>query len=154
MLQDYLLCEGFDNLLWSYSPNVEANLTEASFLERYPGNDRVDLIGFDAYQQGTEQDFVNQFNSNMTVLSGYARKHNKLVAVTECGLRNLKDPTWWTRVIHPQVEKYPLCYFLVWRNARHEYFGPAPGEKNAPYFREMVNKKNVLMLNDIKSVKR
>ena len=133
---------------------MEANLTEASFLERYPGNDRVDLIGFDAYQQGTEQDFVNQFNSNMTVLSGYARKHNKLVAVTECGLRNLKDPTWWTRVIHPQVEKYPLCYFLVWRNARHEYFGPAPGEKNAPYFREMVNKKNVLMLNDIKSVKR
>jgi hypothetical protein len=70
-------------------------------------------------------------------------------ALTECGLKNLTDPTWWTRVLKPQIDKYPLSYFLVWRNAKHEYFGPAPGEENAIYFNEMVSNKNVLTLKDI-----
>ena len=46
MLQDYLTQErGFNNLLWSYSPNLEGGWTEERFLQRYPGNDRVTLIG-------------------------------------------------------------------------------------------------------------
>jgi hypothetical protein len=59
------------------------------------------------------------------------------------------DPTWWSRVLKPQLDKYPLSYFLFWRNYTTEYFGPAPGEKNAESFLEMVRSKNVLMLNDI-----
>ncbi len=150
MLQDYLLSEGFDNLVWSYSPNLDGTCMEELFLERYPGDERVDLIGLDAYQWGTEQDFVKQINADMRMLSRYAEKHGKLFALTECGLKNLPDPTWWTRVLKPQIDKYPICYFLVWRNAKHEYFGPAPGEKNAIYFNEMIRNKNVMMLKDIK----
>ena len=147
MLQDYLLSEGFDNLVWSYSPNLDGNCSEQQFLERYPGDDRVDLIGLDAYQWGTEEDYVQQLNADLTA---YAVNHGKLLALTECGLKNLPDPTWWTRVLKPQLDRYPLSYFLVWRNAKHEFFGPAPGEKNAVYFNEMVRSDNVLMLKDIK----
>jgi len=149
MLQDYLLDEGMDNLVWSYSPNLDGHFPESKFLERYPGDDRVDVIGLDAYQWGTEEDFVSQINTNLTMLSDYATKKNKLLALTECGLKNLPDPTWWTRVLKPQTDKYPICYFLVWRNAKHEFFGPAPGEENASYFKEMVRSGNVLMLKDI-----
>ena len=150
MLQDYLLSEGFDNLVWSYSPNLDGNCTEQQFMERYPGDDRVDLIGLDAYQWGTEEDYVRQVNADLQMLTAYAQSHGKLLALTECGLKNLPDPTWWTRVLKPQLDRYPLCYFLVWRNAKHEYFGPAPGEKNALYFKELIRSSNVLMLQDIK----
>ena len=171
MLQDYLLSEGFDNLIWSYSPNlgvcdeaktwqlaagISAQTTADSlsqsmryFLERYPGDDRVDLLGLDAYQWGTEQDFVRQLNDDLQLLTDYSYNHSRLLALTECGLKNLPDPTWWTRVLKPQIDRYPLCYFLVWRNAKHEFFAPAPGEKNAIYFNEMMKNRNLLMLKDI-----
>lgn len=147
MLQDYLLSEGFDNLVWSWSPNL--GVRQETIDSYYPGDDRVDLIGLDAYQWGTEEEYVRDLNADLIVLCGFAAEKNKLFALTECGLKNLPDPTWWTRVLKPQIDKYPISYFLVWRNAKHEYFGPAPGEKNALYFNEMVRSKNVLMLHDI-----
>ena len=74
----------------------------------------------------------------------------RLVALTECGYQNLPDPTWWTRVLKPQIEKFPLSYFLVWRNAdHHQYFAPAPSTKDAPDFRKMVEDKRILMLKDV-----
>lgn len=149
MLQDYLISEGLDNLVWSYSPNLDGNCTEQQFLERYPGDERVDIIGLDAYQWGTEEDYIRQLNGDLTMLTQYVTKSGKLLALTECGIKNLPDPTWWTRILKPQMDKYPLSYFLVWRNAKHEYFGPAPGEKNALYFNEMIRSSNVLMLKDI-----
>ena len=150
MLQDYLLSEGFDNLIWSWSPNLGI-ASQSSTLDPlyYPGDDRIDLIGLDAYQWGTEQEFVRDLNADLTMLCSFATEHGKLFALTECGLKNLPDPTWWTRVLKPQLDKYPISYFLVWRNAKHEFFGPAPGEKNALYFNEMIRSKNVLMLKDI-----
>ena len=149
MLQDYLLSEGLDNLVWSYSPNLDGNCTEQQFLERYPGDERVDIIGLDAYQWGTEEDYIRQLNGDLAMLTQYATKKGKLLALTECGMKNLPDPTWWTRILKPQIDKYPLSYFLVWRNAKHEFFGPSPGEKNALYFNEMIRNINVLMLKDI-----
>ena len=149
MLQDYLLSEGMDNLVWSYSPNLDGHTDEAKFLERYPGDERVDLIGLDAYQWGTEDDFVRQVNADLTMMTQYAQSHHKLIALTECGLKNLTDPTWWTRVLKPQISRYPLCYFLVWRNAPHEFFGPVPSTPNGNYFNQLVKQHDVLMLKDV-----
>ena len=149
MLQDYLDFEGFENLVWSYSPNLDGKMTEEKFLERYPGDERVALIGLDAYQWGTEQDFVEQFNADLSFYSGFAKRHNKLFAVTECGLQNLTDPTWWSRVLKPQLDKYPLSYALFWRNYKKEFFGPAPGQPDAASFIELYNAPNTLFLKDI-----
>lgn len=145
-LQDHLIADGLDNLVWSWSPNLGLHDDD---LDTYPGDDRVDIVGLDAYQWGTEAEFVRQLNDDLARLTTFCAEHAKLLALTECGLKNLPDPTWWTRVLKPQTDRYPICYFLVWRNARHEFFGPAPGTQNATYFREMVRSKNILMLNDI-----
>ncbi len=149
MLQDYLLAEGLDNLVWGFSPNLDGNCPESKFLLRYPGDERVDIIGLDAYQWGNEEDYIKQINADLSMLSNYAQKHNKLLALTECGIKNIPDPSWWTRILKPQMDKYVLSYFLVWRNTRHEFFGPAPGEKNSLYFNEMIRNGNILMLKDI-----
>ncbi len=152
MLQDYLLFEGLENLVWSYSPNYSERLTEEVFLERYPGDDRVDIIGLDAYQWSVEEEelYVKQLNNNLTMLCDYAQRNKKLVAVTECGMKNLADPTWWTRVMQAQLDKYPVLYFLVWRSAgTHEFYGPVPDTESGLYFNLMYETDKVLFLQDI-----
>ena len=149
LLQDTLNERGFFNLLWSYSPNLDGQWTEEHFMERYPGNDRVTLIGEDAYQWGTEADFVKQVSADLDFLSDFAHKNSKLFALTECGLKNMPDSTWYTRVLWPVMERYPLCYFLLWRNSTQEYFGPVPGEPTAADFHKLVASDRVLMLRDV-----
>ena len=149
LLQDALLMRGLTNLLWSYSPNLDGKWTEERFLARYPGNERVTLIGEDAYQWGTEEDFVRDLNADLTFLSDFAKKNGKLLAMTECGLQNMTDSTWWTRVLKPQMDKYPISYFLLWRNASHEYFGPSPEQPCAADFKKLYEAKNTLFLRDI-----
>ena len=147
-LQDRLLADGLTNIVWSWSPNY--SMKEDDF-DTYPGDDRVDIIGLDAYQQRNgEEAFIRTLGEDLTRLCNYAKKANRMVALTECGYQNLPDPTWWTRVLKPQIEKFPLSYFLVWRNAdHHQYFAPAPSTKDAPDFRKMVEDKRVLMLKDV-----
>ena len=150
MLQDYLRQQHFDNLVWAYSPGMAANLTEEKYLERYPGHDRIDLMGFDGYQWGTKEDFVAQLDQNLTMLTALAAKHQKVAAITECGLKNLTDPTWWTSTLLPTVKKHDgISYLLTWRNYKEEWFGPSPSKPDAPYFREFYKSPNTMFLKDI-----
>ena len=118
-------------------------------LQRYPGNDRVTLIGEDAYQWGAEEDFVKQLTADLDFLSVFAKRNGKLLAMTECGFKNTPDPTWWTRVLKPVMDKYPLCYFLTWRNYSKEYFGPSKDEPSGADFKKLYEAGNTLFLKDI-----
>ena len=150
MLQDKLDADGFDNLLWAYSPGMASDLTAEKYLERYPGDDRIGVVGIDGYQWVSKEDFVAQLDSNLTMLTKFAEDHGKIAALTECGLKNLTDPTWWTSTLTPVLDKHKISYFLVWRNYKKEWFGPSPAMPDAPYFKEMYTKDNVLFLNEIK----
>lgn len=150
MLQDKLTADGFDNLLWAYSPGMAADLTEEKYLERYPGDDRISLVGIDGYQWGPRADFMAQLDANLAMLTKFAEVHGKIAALTECGLKNLTEPDWWTTALNAVVEKYPISYLLVWRNASHEWFGPSPAKPDAPYFVEYYNSDKSLFLNEIK----
>nr|AKF12291.1 glycoside hydrolase family protein 26 [uncultured bacterium] len=150
MLQDYMNGRGFDNLLWCYSPNLDGKWTKERFMERYPGNDRVTLLGVDAYQWGTEEEFVSSLTADLDFLTQYAKDNDKLIALTECGLKNMPDSTWYSRVSKPVMDRYPICYFLLWRNAgEQEFFGPVPGQPSADDFKKLYEAKNVLFLKDI-----
>ncbi len=149
MLQDKLDADGFDNLLWAYSPGMAADLTTEKYLERYPGDDRIQLVGIDGYQWGTKEDFMSQLDQNLAMLTQFAKDHGKIAALTECGLKNLTDSTWWTSSLQPVVEKYPISYLLVWRNYVKEWFGPSPNQADAPYFRDFYNEPKTLFLKDI-----
>ena len=149
LLQDELIARGFDNLLWSFSPNLDGGWNEERFLKRYPGNDRVALIGEDAYQWGTEEDFVRALTKDLDFLQEFAEKNNKIFALTECGIKNLPDATWWTRVLKPIMDRYPICYFHTWRNYKEEFFAPDPKQKSAADFKKLYEASNVLFLKEI-----
>ena len=108
------------------------------------------LLGEDAYQWGGEAEFRSALTADLTFLSHFASKNQKLLAMTECGLKNMTDSTWWTRVLQPIMDQYPICYFLLWRNYREEYFGPSPELPCAADFRKLYESSNVLFLKDIK----
>jgi hypothetical protein len=151
MLQDYLRDErGFTNLLWSYSPNLDGQWNEQRFLARYPGNDRVTLIGEDAYQWGTEDDFLKAVTADLTFMTDFCKKNGKLLALTECGLKNMTDATWWTRVLKPVMDKYPISYFLLWRNYKKEFFGPSKSHPCGADYKKLYEADDTLFLNDIK----
>lgn len=142
-----------DNLVWSYSPNLFGSWTEAQWLVRYPGDDRVDLIGEDAYQWGREEDFARQLDADLALITKIAAERGKLIALTECGYQNSPDATWWQRVFKPVMEKYPVCYFLPWRNYSKDHFGASPAAKTAEDFKAWAKQKNFLFVKDIRKVK-
>lgn len=153
MTQDKLNQSLPGQILWSYSPNLQGNWTEEQWMVRYPGDDRVDLIGEDAYQWGTEEDFKNGLTADLELITAIAKKHGKLIAMTECGYQNSPDATWWTRVFKPIVDKYPICYFLPWRNYKGEHFGAAKSLATADDFLKLYKAKNTLFLEEIKKIK-
>lgn len=142
-----------DYIVWSYSPSYGGQWTEEQYLSRYPGDDRVQLLGDDDYQWGTEADFKQMLDYNLSHLTDFARKHGKLIALTECGYQNSPDATWWTRVVQPIIEKYPICYLLPWRNYKKEHFGASKDAKTADDFKQWSKQKKFLFLNDVKKIK-
>lgn len=139
-----------DYIVWSYSPNLQGNWTEEKWMVRYPGDDRVDLIGEDAYQWGSEADFKTQLDADLALITKIAKEHGKLIAMTECGYQNSPDATWWQRVFKSIIEKYPVCYFLPWRNYSKEHFGASKDAKTADDFKEWAKGKKMLFVKGIR----
>ena len=151
MLQDKLNGDGFDNLVWAYSPGCDDNLTAERLLERYPGDDRVDMIGLDGYQWTPEEKdaYIARTKQNLGVLCTVAKAHGLIPALTETGMKNMTQPDWWSTTLLPAVKDYPISYLLTWRNYKNEWFGPANSKPDAPYFREFHAADKTLFLNDI-----
>lgn len=150
MTQDYVNATLKESIVWSYSPSASGRWTEQQWLVRYPGDDRIDLLGVDAYQWGTEEAFVKELNAELALITKLAKERGKLIAMTECGYQNSPDPTWWQRVFKPVIEKYPVCYLLPWRNYHKEHFGASPAAKTADDFKAWAKQKQFLFLKDIK----
>ena len=120
------------------------------FMKRYPGNDRVTLLGEDAYQWGTEEEFISGLTADLDFLTQFAKNNGKLLALTECGFRSMPDSTWYSRVLKPIMDKYPLCYFLLWRNAdNQEFFGPVPSTPCGDDFKKLYEAENILFLKEL-----
>ncbi len=146
MTQDYLNERLPGQLLWSYSPSPRSI---EHLLERWPGDDRVQLFGIDAYQWGTEEDFMAGFAFGLDLMDEYVKDHPMLIAVTECGRVNSDIPDWWTRVFHPIASQHKICYCLPWRNAAKEHFGASKDAPTAEDFKAFAALPETLFLNDI-----
>ena len=73
-------------------------------------------------------------------------------AYTETGYEAVPDSIWWTQTLLPIIEKYPVSYVLVWRNAREKvnhYYAPYPGQVSADDFMKFYANERTLFLNDI-----
>ncbi len=132
------------NLLLAYSA-AEAR-DQAHYLERYPGDAYVDVVGFDAYYSGDGTAFKKQMTTELPIITAVARAHHKLPTLSETGFERLPAADWWTKTLLPALAGYRLSYVLVWRNGRPDhYYAPYPGQASAADFKKFARDKNVLL---------
>lgn len=116
--------EQVHNILYVYSTTEFKDKKE--YEERYPGNEWIDVVGFDSYQNtdiiGARKDFIKNNIIRLAMLTEFARSNNKVPAFSETGYENLLDANWYTRTLYETIKDFPISYVLVWRNG---------GKKNA-----------------------
>jgi mannan endo-1,4-beta-mannosidase len=146
---------GVHNFLYAFSPDCLFG-TEAEYLERYPGDDWVDLVGMDDYADfGRDGKYdLDAGIRKLKIVSDYARQAGKLAAFTETGLESLSDPTWWTDTLLPTLKTHGLrlSYVLVWRNdirSPTHYYAPFPGHPSVPDFVKFYEDPTMLFENNL-----
>ena len=119
---------GVRNFLYGWSPDKNFT-TETQYLQRYPGDAYVDLVGMDNYGDLGTSGNNNTASSKLVIVSNYAKKANKIAALTETGLVNLTQPDWFTKrlLATMQLAKVEIAYALVWANRKDGYWTPYVG---------------------------
>ena len=146
------------NFIYAFSPDNRF-LTEEQYLERYPGDEWVDMVGVDNYGDwGRDGKYnLDAGIKKLKIVSDYAGKAGKLAAFTETGLESIPNTTWWTETLLNSLkkEKLKLAYVLVWRNdtkSPTHYYAPFPGQISEPDFIKFYKDPYTLFENDLKNI--
>ena len=122
---------GLDNLIWVWTVDLVKGF-ESRNLEWYPGDEYVDIVSFDVYENNTEaKSYQYQTLVDMT-------KGKKLVTISECG--NIPDPEkcmeagnrWSWFMVWPSTDAAgnPSLYNQGWALNTDEYWRKVMG---SPY---------------------
>lgn len=145
------------NFIYAFSPDNNF-LTEAEYLDRYPGDEWVDMLGIDNYgDMGRDRYAPDVAAKKLKIISDYAEKKGKLAAFTETGLESIPNGTWWTDVLLKvmKASKAKLSYVLVWRNdttSPTHYYAPYPGQVSVPDFLTFYNDPYTLFEKDLHNI--
>ncbi|MCQ2152172.1 MAG: glycoside hydrolase family 26 protein [Bacteroidales bacterium] len=146
-----------EGLLWAVSPNSLPADFE-SWESRYPGDEYVDIVGLDCYcstyvpQETALPMFAQDIKRCLGSLKAFADKHGKILALTETGYEALTHEKWWTEVLAPAIEEFPIAYLLVWRNTDEmprgmtHFYTPWPGGPSESDFVKWVEGGKVRLL--------
>lgn len=131
------------NLLFAYSPSDMKGYGDYDL--RYPGDDYVDIIGFDMYANG---DFSTSLVENCREAVNFANARGKVAALTEFGVRdgiqNTNINTWFTSAFLNPIKNDPVArqivFALTWRNGdlTHHWI-PLSGDPTFVSFVNMYN---------------
>lgn len=150
---EYLRDEkGLHNLLYAYSTDVFRD--EAHYLERYPGDEYVDILGFDDYHDVSVRGDVEELTRRLHIVANLAQRKGKLAALTETGQEAVPTPNWWTDVllhgITADSTAATISYVMLWRNARSSHhYAPYKGHPCEPNFLEFYRDSYTLFENDL-----
>ncbi|MBN1892870.1 beta-mannosidase [bacterium] len=124
------------HLLYAISP--QEIRSESEYLDRYPGDAWVDILGMDYYKLWTKSN-VPDLGKALGVMARLAEARGKVAALTEVGVENVPAPDWWTAYLLAGIRydawSGKIAWALVWRNASTDHhFGPYPGHASASDF--------------------
>lgn len=161
--KDYLEEQGVHNMIWIYSPGGPF-ASETEYLEYYPGNEYVDILAFDYYDDyntypaGADTSFFDSLDKTCKIVSDLAKKNGKLAAISECGVRVMKadgsdyegllvkgNPVGtaasginWYQKVSDIAKANDMPYYLVWANFSDTNFY-VPYKYNSTYGQELIN---------------
>lgn len=159
--RDYLENKGVHNMLYVYSPCGPIT-SEEDFMSRYPGDEYVDVLGFDyyadyTYGQDADDSYFTNLDSTCQVVSKIAEEHGKIAGISECGVRvtradgssdgllvkgnpvaQEKSGYNWYQKVSDVAKKNDMPYYLVWANFSDTNFY-VPYKYDDTYGQEMIN---------------
>ena len=114
LLRDKLEGEyGLDNLIWVWTLDTTPG-AESQYASWYPGNDLVDIVGVDIYEENTDAK-ARQFQAAASLSGG-----SKMTTISECG--NIPDPEkcladqeCWSWFVAWDLESYSLNTHNYWK---------------------------------------
>lgn len=145
------------NFIYAFSPDNRFD-SEEEFLDRYPGNKWVDMVGMDNYGDlGRDGYKLDLAINKLRIITKFAEENNKIAAFTETGLESIPDTTWWTDILLKTLEdkEVKMSYVLVWRNdsrSKTHYYAPFPGQVSEKNFIEFYNSDLMLFENDLNNI--
>lgn len=151
---DHLRIRGVHNIVVAYSMADYEN--EEEFAAMYPGDDYGDIVGFDIYQYGTAEEFLAQMKTKSEVAAAFAREHDKIWAVCECGYEGIPQNDWFTKVLAQYICGTDCSHALLWRNAHDReghFYAAYPSHTSADDMRRLAERADVLMLDDYNRLK-
>jgi len=139
--------KGVRNIIYAFSPDRNFH-TKETYLERYPGDEYVDILGVDIYWDFTpDGEGLESIKNKLKIISDVAKEKNKIAAFTETGLEGLPHPEWWTKRLLPVIEgdSINLAFVMLWRNAtQSHHFAPYRGSISSEDFLDFGNKDKIL----------
>lgn len=162
-LREYLESRGVHNMLYVYSPNGPFTTAE-QFLSTYPGDEYVDILSFDYYDDYntypavSDGSFFTHLDGTCRALSALAEEKGKIASISESGVRVMKQDgsdnegllvqgnpvreeaagTNWYQTVSDIAKNNDMPYFLVWANFSDTNFY-VPYKYNDQYGHEMIN---------------
>ena len=156
--EDYLTSQGVHNFIYVYSPG--GPVEEEKYLSRYPGDDYVDVLGFDYYNDYNtypaeySDDFFTSLEDSCKVLGKIADTKGKVSAISETGVRvekadgsdnegllvkgnPIKGHDWYKKV-NSIARENGQSYFLLWANFSDTNFY-VPYKKSNDKGQELIN---------------
>ena len=146
-----------NNILFAFSPDNSFN-NSATYLERYPGDEYVDVLGMDNYgdfnNQGSEG--VKKANQKLKIISDLAIEKIKIAAFTETGyfvtpgentpIHDFYANNLYYALTNKDIE---IGYVMFWANSKDTYCVPTPEQESAPDFISFINKPKSALLNKL-----
>ncbi len=157
------------NFLYAYSPNLPLfSFIQSNYLERYPGDDYIDILGMDAYDDSKY--FSNipiltpwkfRVSSALSAIVDLANSRGKLAAFTETGyaggLSNCDNPNWYMEILLDAIKNNQkakqIAYVATWRNAAFDHFWiPYTGHQNEDDFKSFYNDTFTVFENELPNI--
>lgn len=120
--------KGVNNILYAYSPNSSIPGDKESYLKTYPGDNYVDILGIDSYdnkENAGSETFLNGLTKDLEMIVSLAQEKNKIAALTEFGYspQGIKKTgntlDWYTKLFN-QIQKNEnaskIAYMMTWAN--------------------------------------
>jgi mannan endo-1,4-beta-mannosidase len=138
------------NLLYVFNTAGDFK-TKTEFLQRYPGDDMVDMISFDAYQYGDpvkDDGFLKNVNNLLKMIGEIGIEKNKLTSLAEAGYEAIPYADWWTKTLLNAIGDNKISYVLLWRNhgmnnwnnpPRMHYYVPYKGQVSEADFKKFYD---------------
>lgn len=150
--------KGLSQMLIAYSPDCNFQ-SEETYLQWYPGDSYVDIMGVDNYSDLKRADGVKHAIKKLHIVIETANKKGKFAAFTETGHENVTEKNWYTKklgeVLSDPIIAKEISYVMVWRNdGKVHYFFPYPSHAAAADAAQFLSDPNILLLNDFNALKK